>query len=48
MIYIVADILDSKIVEIASSGKCGCSECNKDDGFNISVALISGMVLSSG
>lgn len=48
MIYIVADRLDRKIVEICSSEKCGCSECSKDDGFYISVALVFKMVLLSG
>lgn len=35
-----ADELDSFINEIANSGKCECSQCSGQDGFNISVALI--------
>lgn len=41
MIYTFsADELDSFINEIAKSGKCECSQCSGQDGFNISVALI--------
>ncbi|XP_071126041.1 uncharacterized protein [Mytilus edulis] len=35
-----ADELDSFINEIANSGKCECSQCSGQDGFNISVALV--------
>lgn len=38
--FFSADELDSFINEIANSGKCECSQCSGQDGFNISVALV--------